>query len=298
MAQPIRLTGHAGTIYAHLRDHGPNYGMALSRKLGISSGGCSVILRQLESRGLLASKTRPSEDSSVRAPRVYFCVVNPAADVIAEPATGPSPKARKSNKGRRVTLKGLSEHYDADEVEALVRAAAEFIGGGEDRDSLSERQVELAEDAYRRLMAEFVDSIDGPDVNGSEHDQDFYAALRDHAHDHGVQVTWTAVYERFRNGALAMSEEKLLVHLGTLLSGQRAYDPVTGPNAGWSIVTSRIGELARGELFSADGGDTWHACERQWGQVVSCYRGKGRRKDTQLYQVEANFHECLVVRRT
>lgn len=296
MAETITLTGHAATLYAHLRDHGSTYVMDLSRKLGISDGRCSLVLRGLQEMGLLLSATRPGDRAGQA--RRYYTVAATTAKVVAEPATGPSPKARTPTR-KRVTLRGISRHYSARDIESLLRAAAEMVGGSGDTDSLTQRQISLAEDVYRRMMDEFDDGDVGPDVNGTESDQEFFSALRDHAHDHGVQVTWTALYARVRAGKLAMDEHRLLAFVGTLLAGHRAYDPVTAPAAGWAVVTAKPGDLVDGEVFSIDDGATWHACCNAWGQVVSCYQGSPRGEDSPVYRVDADLTaECLVLRRS
>ncbi len=300
MSEQIVLTGHASTIYAHLRDNGPSYGHKISKTLGISSGRVSITLRQLEKRGLLVSARSAETDSMAGSPRVQFDLADRTVDVHTEPAAYPSVKAaRYIHQGKRVTLRGLSQHYDADSIEALVRTAAEIVGGGEDRGSLSSRQVELAKDAYQRLMAEFDDDSDGPNVNGSEADEEFYAALRDHAHDYGPQATWTAVYGRFRSGDLVMAEANLLAFLGALLSDNHScYDPVSALGRRPAIVTGRVNSLVDGELFSVDGGESWHAYRKPWGQKVSCYLGARQGGKPATYQVKADLAgECLVVRR-
>ncbi len=51
----------------------------------------------------------------------------------------------------QVTLMGISRHFRADEIEGLVRTAAEAVCG--QLDDLSSRQVDLATRAYELLTA-------------------------------------------------------------------------------------------------------------------------------------------------
>lgn len=71
----------------------------------------------------------------------------------------------------QVTLTGISRHFRADEIECLVRTAAEAICG--QLDDLSSRQVDLATRAYTLLTADSTSppgagSSPRPEVRGAE----------------------------------------------------------------------------------------------------------------------------------
>jgi hypothetical protein len=197
-----------------------------------------------------------------------------------------------------VTLRGISENFDAAEIEALVRTAAEAVRGDGDSDSLSEHQVELADRAYTQIMAERENAKSGPDVDGSETSERFYQALREHADDNGVHVTWTALYARLRSGALRMPERTLLEFLGAYLV-YRDYRLVGSPLRGWAITDTRIpADLADGELFSVDGGTTWHVAFQVLTplQTAFCYANAARDNDALVYRVRTDMETpCLVI---
>jgi hypothetical protein len=194
----------------------------------------------------------------------------------------------------RVTLHGIAAQLGPADLERLVRAAAQVIAGGEDRDCLSEAQLDAADRAYELLVAEQEHEPAPLDLSDARTDQGRYRLFRDHADTYGVQVTWTDLYARFRSGELRMPEETLLAILGAYLEGWRRYDPAAARGR-WELVAGHVDDLRDGDVFSVDDGITWQVAYQFMIDVVSVYHGAGREDDATFARVPATTRQpCLV----
>lgn len=199
----------------------------------------------------------------------------------------------------RVTRRGITAQLDPADLERLVRAAAEVIGGGEDRDCLSEAQHDAVNRAYELLQAEWEQEPAPLDLRDARTDQGRYRLFRDHADTYGVQVTWTDLYARFRSGELRVPEKTLLAFLGACLEGYRRYDPAAASRGRWELMTVRVDDLRDGDLFSVDGGITWQLAFQFMIDVVSVYHGAGREDDATFVRIPATTGQpCLLARPT
>src|SRR4051794_1836187 len=91
----------------------------------------------------------------------------------------------------RAVLRGLAAQLDPDDIDRIVRAAAEVIGGGEDSDCLSDAQHDAVSRAYELLLAEREQNPAPLDLLSARTDQGRYRLFRDHADTYGLQVTRT-----------------------------------------------------------------------------------------------------------
>lgn len=63
-----------------------------------------------------------------------------------------------------------------------------------------------------------------------------------------------------------------------------------------AIVPSVVENLTDGDLFSLDGGFTWHVCFMAWGQVVSVYTTPRRDDDAPTVRIDAEPDTpCLIL---
>lgn len=192
----------------------------------------------------------------------------------------------------------ISALFDADEIECLVRTAAEAVYGGGDCDSLSQRQADLAERAYDAILQEYNDWPPEPDFD-AERALDaptFYRTVfADHARACGIQETWTEFWAHHRAGGFRyVNENRLLRFLTMYMTGDTDYDASVTPP--WTVTTRKVDDLSDGDLFSVDEGATWHLCGYVMFGTVSVYNGPGRDDDATFYHVEAKREQtCLVM---
>jgi hypothetical protein len=196
-------------------------------------------------------------------------------------------------------LRGLAAQLAPEDIDRIVRAAAEVIGGGEDSDCLSEAQHDAVSRAYELLLAEREQDPAPLDLRSARTDQGRYRLFRDHADTYGLQVTWPDLYARFRSGELRMPEETLLAFLGAYLDGYRRYDRAAVTQGGWELVPARVDDLRDGDLFSVDDGITWQLAYQFMIDVVSVYHGAGRGDDATFARIPATTGQpCLIARPT
>lgn len=200
---------------------------------------------------------------------------------------------------KRVTLEGISEHFTGKQIESIVRAAAEAVHGY--RDGLSDTQVDLAGQAYELLMAEIEAGTPEPhlDAAGEDRSSFYRTVFADHATRHGIQNTWTAFYREFMAGGLSMSREELFGFLATFMTGKPAYDEVGAARAPWDLEPIPAAELVDGDLFSPDGGITWHLAGFVFPDTVSVYADERRGDDavfTRIPVAVGDGQMCLVAR--
>lgn len=199
----------------------------------------------------------------------------------------------------RITLRGIAAQLNPADIERVVRAAAEVIGGGVDRDCLSEAQHDAVDRAYELLRAEWEQEPAALDLREARTDQSRYRLFRDHADTYGVQVSWTDLYARFRSDELRIPEETLLALLGVYLEGYRRYNEVTANRGRWELVTARVDDLRDGDLFSVDDAITWQLAYQFMIDVVSVYYGAGRGDDALFARIPATTGQpCLIARPT
>jgi hypothetical protein len=72
--------------------------------------------------------------------------------------------------------------------------------------------------------------------------------------------------------------------------------PEKKPHQPRSIVPSLVENLADGDVFSLDGGFTWHICYMHWLQVVSVYTTPRRDDDAPTVRINAEpGTPCLIL---